>query len=199
MSALILLSLPLSLLIVGFLAIIAFLDVIRKPPSYAEIAGVRNSTRTFETVPMIELARAAGVLTGEFSRADTELTCPKTPFVPQVTEPEARAIAVEIARKGHGEVRRVLERSHAHDGICPMRLQNGLCACSVVRPLDCLGRCFAGADSPEWAKGLGQTVSTAFRRHLENHHANPTARRLDVALVEVLDEAPPTDAAMIRN
>ncbi len=196
MSGIILLSLPLSLLIFALLALFAVLEVTWRTPSFAGKAGLRSSPPPAAALLAIDMLRTTSYLTGEIFSGETRLKCPETPYIPQVTELETQAIADEISRNGVSEVRRVLQRSRTHDGICPMRLTNGLCACAVVRPLDCLGRCFAGADSPEWANGLGHSVSTVFRQHLERHHANATIRRLDDALLEVLDETPGINATV---
>lgn len=190
MSALILLSLPLSLLIVVSLVSLAILDVALRGPWFAENVGPRCSGPLVAGLAAVDLLKTAACLTGEVARGEARLSCPDTHFVPQVTDIEARAIAGEIRRNGAGEVHRVLQQSRSRAGHCPMHLTDGLCACAVVRPLDCLGRCFAGADSPEWAKGLGRSFSVAFRDHLESHQTNASTQRLDDALLKLLDQTP---------
>lgn len=188
MSAFVLLSLPLSLLVVAVLALLAFEDVAFHRMSLAT-PGMRLSDGDRKVAA--EMVAMVGTLAGEGLSDERAFVCPETPFIPLVTEPEARAIAADTVSAGPAAVRRVLDRSHHANGVCPMRLNGGLCACATVRPLDCIGRCIAGADSPEWATGLGHSLSAAFRQHLETHHANAATRRLDEALVTLLD-APST-------
>lgn len=193
MAGLILLSLPLSIMLVALVVLMAIIDVARRPPKIVQRASAYDASAAW---PINELLETTARLTGEIAIGQGGCRCPDTPFIPRVTDPEARAIALEVRQLGPAEVNRALEQSRAHHQTCPMRREDGLCACSVVRPLDCLGRCFAGADSPEWAQGLGQTVSTAFHRHLESHHSNSATRRLDDALLAMLDE-PQTDDSLI--
>lgn len=194
MSAMVLLSLPLSLLAVGMLVVVAFADGAFRSLSFAGQAERFCSPRPSQKFPMRELMTTAGRLIDENSLDAAQLVCPETPFIPQVTEPEAKAIASEVKHRGPVEVNRVLEQSRAANGFCPMRLKSGLCACATIRPLDCISRCLAGADSPEWVAGLGDSLSTAFRHHLETHHADGATRGLDQALLATLDSPPPSPA-----
>lgn len=196
MSALILLSLPLSLVILASLASVAVLDVALRATSGTVKTGAQGDSPLAAPLPAIEMLRTASYLTGEIPIRETRFTCSEAGFVPEVTEIEARAIAGEISRRGIEEVERIVRRSQSHNGLCPMRLTDGQCACSLVRPLDCLGRCVAGGDSPEWAGGLGHSVSAAFRQHLHRHHADATTHRLDDALLEILDETHCTHATV---
>lgn len=189
MSAVILLSLPLSLLIVGSLMGWALLDAIRHAHSPANLGASSRFVPAGMAVSVETAATLEGLVGERWMRKTQvmDVICPEEPFMPQVTEPEVHAIATELRRQGPTEIRRVLDRSRTTDGICPMRLASGHCACSLIRPLNCLGRCRVGGDSPEWATGLGRTISTAFGQHLENHHERGTTRGLNEALLTVLD------------
>lgn len=180
MSALVLLSLPLSLLAFGAVVTWAVLESAWQAVSPSGLTMERSGSRR-ASAWLTEASAAIDRLAGE--RPDSHLTCPASPFIPKVTDVEAQVIAVELKRRGDAEVQRVVEKSRVADGVCPMRLADGLCACATIRPLECLGRCLAGADSPEWAAGLGPSLSTAFRQHLKNHHADSIARGLNEAML----------------
>ena len=188
MSGLVFLSLPLCMLIAGLLFVVAFLDAACSTPSFAGAVAIDRSKRPSKPQSASEKGRVPDSLVAEIAREQVSLFCPESQFVPQVTELEAKAIVHEILEKGVEEANRVLERSNAHDGICPMRLQNGCCACSVARPLECIGRCFAEADSREWLQGFGKAVSSAFHQQLESHHLNSKTSKLDHVLVKALAE-----------
>jgi hypothetical protein len=184
MSGLVLLSLPLSLTVIAVVAVYAIVDAIRHLPVYAATCGASPQALTD---PATELMQTMCQIAGQKHEAGHGFKCPESPFVPQVTEIEAKVIAGEIRLRGNAEVNRVIERSRSRSEVCPMRQQNGWCACSAARPLDCVGRCFAGADSPEWVSGLGETVASAFHQHLQSHHASASTQRLDDALLTILD------------
>lgn len=197
MTAIVFLSLPLCLLAVAALMMVALVDGAFRcslVPVGASPLGRSKSDRAF---PVVELSATGEQLFGE-SRAEAILKCPATPFVPRVTDPEARAIASEIHRRGSLEVGRILERSRSCSGHCPMRLSSGQCDCSTVRPLNCIGRCQSDSESPEWASGLGDSLAVAFRDHLQAHRVNSETRPLDLALVSLL-ETPQSNSVASRN
>lgn len=109
--------------------------------------------------------------------------------VPDVTVPEASAIAEELRARGQRDVDVVLQRCRQHGRACPLLSKSGICACSIARPLSCIDRCSLGVDSPEWATGLGQATATAFQHHLQSHHQNAATRRLDEALLSILESS----------
>ncbi len=188
MSAFVLLSLPLCLLLVASLMGLALFDFTARTPSFAGDARRRNFRPAVTVLPTTELLQTTASLACEISEDETRLTCSETGFVPQVTRVEASAIAHEIRRQGADEIHRVLQQSRLREERCPMRLEDGQCACTCVRPLDCLGRCVIASDAPEWANGLGVSISTAFRQHLKRHQADATTQRLDDALLDALGE-----------
>lgn len=183
MSAIVLLSLPLSLLAFSVVATWAVMDAAWRGTSPAEVTIPRRRVRA--QLP-VEMAKTIGQVIGAAPVIESQVTCSDSAFIPQVTELEARAIVEDLRRQGPDAVEQVLERSRASDGICPMRNADGFCACSAIRPLECLGRCLAGGDSPEWAAGLGQSMSAAFRQHLKDHHEDSATRRLNEAMLSVL-------------
>lgn len=197
MSAIVLLTLPLSLLAILTVLGLAFEDAAFRPLWAGVKGGGQQNLPAYRPLPSVELASTAERMS-EVEVADlSQLVCPETPFLPQVTLPEAQAIATEVRRYGPLEVRRVVDRSRTAHGMCPLRLKNGLCACAAARPLACIGRCVAGGDSPDWAEGLGQSMSEAFRRHLETRHADASTQSLDEALLPLLQ--PECDLAVSRQ
>lgn len=186
MVGILLLSLPLTLLMVGIVLVWAFVD------AAWQVAPAHQMALPFRRKPvdalLAETAAAIERLSGESPEA--WLTCPETPYVPRVTEAEAAAIAADIQNRGRVEVRRVLEIANSHQECCPMRLADGLCACATIRPLECLGRCRAGTDAPAWDAEFSQSVSTAFQQHLRHQHQDAGTRRLDEAMVELLSARP---------
>lgn len=196
MAAIVLLSLPMCLLALGTLMAVAFINE-ALTTQYA-LGGAVAGELTPRWFPSVsELSKTSERLTGESNFDLTHLICPPAPFVPRVTEPEANAIAAEIQRRGTAEVNRVLKRSHGCNGACPMRLSNGQCDCSTVRPLNCIGRCQTAGEAPEWVAGLGDSLSMAFRDHLQSRNLNAESRPLDEALVSLLVR--PQSAMASRN
>jgi hypothetical protein len=189
---LIILMLPLSILVLAAVALIAVSDVaFRDPPTVpAGRSRVGLPGSLVGSVPAGFVLTLTQLTTGTNNRCKTA-GCES--HVPEVTGPEAQAIADEVRQQGAVETERVLERSRQHRGACPMLNAAGLCACSITRPLSCIGRCTVGGDSPEWASGVGDAMSAAFRRHLESQHVNSETQRLDDALAQLL-VAPPQSA-----
>lgn len=178
MAGLVFLLLPISVLAVFALIAVAFADV-----AFGQVAAdpvgawpASDPLRDF-----------AGTLQNLMGTGAAPVACGCDSFVPSVTEPEARSIVAELRQRGSVDLPLVMERSKHPDGGCPMLMASGVCACAMTRPLACIGRCVVGGDSPEWATGLGDSLSTAFRRHLESQHVNAESRRLDEALAAVFD------------
>ncbi len=187
MASVIFLMLPLSVLFVFGLMALAFADV-----AFREVRVASNATggeaTTFQNQPtFVEIASSLVRLTGGVSDSLHLASSDCESFVPVVTNVEAIAIADELRQRRDGEMQRVMERSRNHGCSCPMLTQTGMCACSIARPLSCIGRCTLGGDSPEWVQGLGSSVSQAFRHHLESRQVNADVRRLDDALVSLVD------------
>ena len=177
MVGLVFLLLPISVLMVALVMGMAFADVAFRPVAAGKVG-------TSATEPLQELAGTLQRLSGV---AVAPAACQCESFVPSVTEPEARAIVAELRQRGSAELPGVIERSRHPGAACPMLSASGICACAMTRPLACIGRCVVGGDSPEWARGLGDSLSFAFRQHLESQHVNADSRRLDEALVAVFD------------
>ena len=187
MASVIFLMLPLSVLFVFGLMALALADV-----AFREVRVGSNSSRdgatTLENQPTFaEIASSLGRLTSGVSDRSHLASSDCESFIPVVTDVEAIAIADELRQRRDGEMQRVMERSRNHGCSCPMLTQTGMCACSIARPLSCIGRCTLGGDSPEWVQGLGSSVSQAFRHHLESRQVNADVRRLDDALVSLVD------------
>ena len=189
MAGLMFLLLPLSVLLVVVVAVAAFLEAAFREPRLLSVheTGQRNSSPRGKMSTM-ELSASLQRLTGTPAISIRQAACTCESFIPSVTEPEAVAIADELERRGNGDLQIVMERARHCDASCPMLTKTGLCACAITRPLACIGRCVVGGDSPEWAAGLGESVSEAFRRHLDSRHVNSSTRRLDEALVSLLDK-----------
>jgi hypothetical protein len=185
MASVVFLMLPLSVLFVFGLMVLAFGDVAFR--QVAVSAGGKIGQAPQNRFPVREMASTLNRLTGVSSGSSQRASHTCESFVPSVTEPEARVIVEELRQRGDGELLRVVERSRHRGCACPMLTQTGLCACSIARPLACIGRCVVGGDSPEWVSGLGDSVSEAFRHHLETRHVSAESRRLDEALITLMD------------
>ena len=178
MAGLVFLLLPISVLAVFALVAVAFADV-----AFSQVTTGRGGNGLASD----PLQSFAGTLQNLVGAGTVPVACGCDSFVPSVTEPEARSIVADLRKRGSVELPVVMERSRHPDGGCPMLMASGVCACSMTRPLACIGRCVVGGDSPEWATGLGDSLSTAFRQHLESQHVNAESRRLDEALAAVFD------------
>lgn len=176
MASILFLMLPLSVLFVFGLLVLAFGDVAFRQWEVSTAGQLGHTSQN--RLPVREMALTLNRLTGTSPRASH--SCES--FIPMVTEPEVGAIIEELRQRGDGELQRALERSEHHRCACPMLTPTGLCACSIARPLACIGRCVVGGDSPEWVSGLGDTVSAAFRHHLETRHVCAESRGLDEVL-----------------
>lgn len=157
--SILLLSLPLTLLVVAAVGLLAVADV-AFPKSTVSVGRRGTAARWFAAARTNSL----------------ELACPETPFIPRVTRMEAETIASTIRRRGAEAVAEVVARVEENSGGCPLRDAQGWCACAMSRPLECVGRCFIGADSPEWVEGIGTALSATLRRHL-------SANQLDAELL----------------
>ena len=166
--------------------VLAFGDVAFRQMAVAGGRGVGTGNNPQTRIPVRDITSTLHRLTGESSGPQRAARACET-FVPQVTQWEAQAIAEELKQRGDGEFQRVMDRSRLHSCACPMLTQTGMCACSIARPLACIGRCVVGGDSPEWVAGLGDSVSEAFRHHLENQHVAAESGRLDDVLVSLID------------
>jgi len=100
---------------------------------------------------------------------------------------EASVIVAELQQLGAAEVERVRQQAHAGGADCPLWKETGQCACSLVRPLACLGKCSAGYDvDAAWARGLGETFSGALRNSLRREHRDDKLHDLNEALGSLL-------------
>ena len=189
MASVIFLMLPLSVLFVFGLMAIAFADVAFREARVASSSPLGGVSRQQNQTSLTEIYSSLGRMTGDVSCSPHLASSVCESFVPTVTDVEANAIAQELRQRRDGEVQRVMERSRNHGCSCPMLTQTGMCACSIARPLACIGRCTLGGDSPEWVQGLGSSVSEAFRHHLESRHVNADIHRLDDALVTLVDQS----------
>ena len=189
MASVIFLMLPLSVLFVFGLMALAFADVAFREVRVASSSFGGGASRVQEQSPLSEIYTSLSRMTGEVPDIAHHDSSACESFVPSVTNVEANAIAQELLQRRDGELQRVMERSRNHGCSCPMLTQTGMCACSIARPLACIGRCTLGGDSPEWVQGLGGSVSEAFRHHLESRQVNADIHRLDDALVSLIDHA----------
>ena len=196
MLGIVFLMLPLSILVVFVFAAIAFGDVAFRQSFVLNSGSTVTGRRIADFMPVsqanpmsiAQVATAFQNLTSELPIVPQEMACHCESFVPNVTEPEVQTIAAELRQRGGDVLQVVIDRSRNHGCSCPMLTASGYCACSVARPLACIGRCTLGGDSPEWSAGLGESVSDAFRQHLDARHVNSELRRLDDALVSLLDQ-----------
>ena len=187
MASVIFLMLPLSVLFVFGLMALAFADVAFREVQVAHHSPMGGASSFKNQPPIAEIASSLSRFSGEVADSLHPASSACESFVPSVTDVEASAIARELRQRRDGELQRVMERSRNHGCSCPMLTQTGMCACSIARPLACIGRCTLGGDSPEWVQGLGSSVSEAFRHHLESRHVNADIHRLDDALVTLID------------
>ena len=186
MASVVFLMLPLSVLFVFGLMVLAFGDVAFRQLEVAssnQVGPIRQNR-----FPAREMASALNRLTSGSLCTPQKAPHSCESFIPQVTEPELLAIADELRQRGDGELQRAVERSEHHKCACPMLTSAGYCACSVARPLACIGRCVVGGDSPEWVAGLGDSMSAAFHHHLESRHVSAESRPLDEALLTLVTE-----------
>jgi hypothetical protein len=184
MPGFIFLLLPLSIIIVFALAALAFADVALRQSFVSGCPSASGPTGWGRRLLAQEIASVQRV-TAASSKIDSSASCACETFVPLVTDPEADAIVWEL-KEHNEELQQVVSRLQRHGGGCPMRSETGVCACSTARPFSCIGRCLVADNSPDWTNGLGDTVLTAFRHHLEDRHVNARTRRLDEALGSLL-------------
>ena len=195
MAGVLVLMLPLSVLLVVTLGVMAFLDVALRGAQAGSVSsrvghvtspGKRLSSTESDSSAW-ELFSTVRNLAGETSVPPGSKICRFESFVPLVTEPEAKMIAAEVAEFDGELMRKIASKAVRHGESCPMRSDEGSCQCGVARPLACIGRCTQADDSPVWTTNLGESLSEAFRHHLELRQENSVARRLDEALVSILD------------
>lgn len=116
----------------------------------------------------------------------------------QVTTPEVLAIVQELQERQSPVqvevIRRQAERNlRALDGSrhCPLLMSGGFCACEAARPVSCRTRCVAGADSPDEAQKLADSVETGvteiFQDCLQASGLDDSRYELNQALAYVLD------------
>jgi len=185
MESLVLLMLPAAALIVVALGVFMFADVALRPERQWSPADVRLA-RDIETA-----VRALDV-TNATAPKGAEQGCRHPQPTPRVTTLEASAIVTELRQQGPAVVNRVRDRARADGHECPLLTETGMCACSMARPLACLGKCAAGYDvDASWAHGLGDALSGALQKHLRSHHLDSEQHDLNEALVMLLD-APAT-------
>ncbi len=189
MASVIFLMLPLSVLFVFGLMALAFADVAFREVRVASGSLPGGAPAMQSQIPLAEIYSSLSRITDDVALSSHLASSACESFVPSVTNVEANAIAQELRQRRDGELQRVMERSRNHGCSCPMLTQTGMCACSIARPLACIGRCTLGGDSPEWVQGLGSSVSEAFRHHLESRQVNADIHRLDDALVSLIDHA----------
>ncbi|MEI8019841.1 MAG: hypothetical protein WCH39_16675 [Schlesneria sp.] len=189
MASVIFLMLPLSVLFVFGLMALAFADVAFREVRVASGSYGGGSGPVRNQSPLADIYSSLSRMTDDVADLSNHASSACESFVPAVTNIEANAIAEELRHRRDGELHRVMERSRNHGCSCPMLTQTGMCACSIARPLACIGRCTLGGDSPEWVQGLGSSVSEAFRHHLESRQVNAEIHRLDDALVSLIDHA----------
>ena len=187
MASIIFLMLPLSVLFIFGLMALAFADVAFREVRVASGSNGGRVSPVQKQTPLSELFSSLSRMTDDVPDSSHQASSACESFVPSVTNIEANAIAQELRQRRDGELQRVMERSRNHGCSCPMLTQTGMCACSIARPLACIGRCTLGGDSPEWVDGLGSSVSVAFRHHLESRKENAEIHRLDDALVTLID------------
>jgi hypothetical protein len=185
MESLILLALPLSLLLVLMAGVLMFVDVAFRPSRHWSGGDVILAHEAMKAARGIGLAIAPRPV----PVAGKLEACRHPEPVPRVTMLEASAIVGELRQRGPVEVERVRTRASAAGCECPLLTESGLCACTLARPLSCLGKCVAGYDvEAGWANGLGDAFSGAIRAQLRNHHLDDEPRTLKEALAALLKE-----------
>jgi hypothetical protein len=186
MASLVFLLLPLSVLFVFGVFIVAFGDVAFRQVAVASRADQRSAVLPARS-PFVDVVATMQRLSSASTAPALSATRECESHIPTVTDVEAKAIVEELRRSEKGDLNLVMEQSRRHGTSCPMLMKTGLCACSIARPLACIGRCGLGGDSPEWVAGLGDSLSDAFRHHLESRHVPVKSSRLDDALVSLMD------------
>jgi len=180
MESFVLLMLPLSVLFVGLVGALMFVDVAYGGSRRLSLAEVRLAQEA--------MGAARGIGQPALPQPFAVETCRGPRAVPRVTRPEANAIAAELRSQGPAVVERVLGRAHDPKHECPLLTETGLCACSWARPLSCLGKCVAGFDSGAvWTDGLGDALSATLRNHLRARHLDDQTYDLSEALLPLLE------------
>lgn len=123
--------------------------------------------------------------------------CQESMSVPQVTAPEAFAIADEIRKLPQSMLlpisRHVAAAAKSGTGGCPLMTSQGMCLCAIARPLGCRGRCLAGfdssADAAAWATTLEDGLSEGLQQELNTAGLDATRYDLNQALAAILPDA----------
>jgi hypothetical protein len=122
--------------------------------------------------------------------------CQESLSVPQVTAPEAFAIADEIRKLPQSiwlpVAKHVAAAAKNNSGGCPLMTPRGMCLCAIARPLGCRGRCLAGFDSSDeaaaWAATLEEGLSEGMQQELSSAGLDSNRYDLNHALAAILPE-----------